>query len=116
MTNLRQDKQQANRVDDSIEETFGPPADEPQIAVLRLQPTKKDGTVKAFIDVEIPGFGTIVDCKIVQQNGQTAWLGMPAKSWMGTDGKTKYAALVNLVEPLKTRVQAAALAAWRNVR
>lgn len=72
------------------------------------------GNIKAFVDILLPEGISILDCRIVQQPGQTAWLAMPQTSWAGDDGKTRQKALVKLPPELQQVVQEAALEAFGN--
>jgi DNA-binding cell septation regulator SpoVG len=47
------------------------------LEVLAIRRLDKPGRVPAFVDVRLGGV-TIKGCKVVQQPGQGAWLGMPS--------------------------------------
>lgn len=76
------------------------------IQVLAIRKLDGKSTVKAFVDIQIGGV-TLKGCKIVQQDGQSAWLAMP--SVKGNHGWTN---TVELSKPLRDRVNEAVLAAW----
>jgi DNA-binding cell septation regulator SpoVG len=73
------------------------------LAIRRLDGTT---TVKAFVDLRLGGV-TLKGCKIVQQDGQKAWLAMPSvkteRAWQN---------VVELSKELRQRATDAVLAAW----
>jgi DNA-binding cell septation regulator SpoVG len=77
------------------------------ISVVAIRHLDGKSSVKAFIDLQVGGL-TIKGCKIVQQDGQKAWLAMPATKL--THG------WVNTVEIssrlLRDRLTEVAVAAW----
>jgi DNA-binding cell septation regulator SpoVG len=76
------------------------------IEVLALRRLDGKNTVKAFCDVRIGGV-TLKGCKIVQQDGQKAWLAMP--SVKTTHGWQNVA---ELSKPLRERCTEVVLAVW----
>ena len=62
--------------------------------------------VKAFVDIQLGGV-TIKGCKIVQQNGQRAWLATPSIKL-----EHGYQNVVELSKELRARVTAVVLDAW----
>jgi DNA-binding cell septation regulator SpoVG len=76
------------------------------IEVLAIRATDGHTSIKAFADIRVGGV-TILGCKIVQQEGQRAWLAMPSsKSERGWND------VIRLSSELRERVQAVALEAW----
>jgi hypothetical protein len=73
------------------------------IEITNIRPTSKPGTVKAFCTLKLGGV-TVNDCKIVQQDGQRAWLAMPDRAYDGSDGKKRYSPYVELSDSLKALV------------
>jgi DNA-binding cell septation regulator SpoVG len=76
------------------------------IQVLAIRKLDGRSSVKAFTDLRIGGV-TIKGAKIVQQDGQKAWLAMPSvktdRAWQN---------IVELSKPLCERCTEAVLAAW----
>jgi hypothetical protein len=81
------------------------------IEVIDVRPAQNAGNVRAYLSLRIGGI-TIHGAKIVQQNGQKAWLAMPDRQWQGSDGKTHYTAIVERTPSLKERVSNAVLPGW----
>jgi DNA-binding cell septation regulator SpoVG len=76
------------------------------IEVLAIRRLDGKSNVKAFVDLRLGGI-TLKGCKIVQQDGQKAWLAMPAvKSDHGWNN------VIELSKPLRERVTEVVLAAW----
>lgn len=80
------------------------------IEVLKIKPIAK-GSLRAFVSVKLGGV-TVHDCRIVQQDGQNAWVSMPTREYQGQDGKKKYAPIVELSDTLKAEVNRVVLLAW----
>jgi DNA-binding cell septation regulator SpoVG len=80
------------------------------IEVLAIRQLDGRTSVKAFVDLRIGGV-TIKGAKVVRQDGQQAWLAMPAvkleRGWSNT---------VELSKPLRERVTEVVLAAWNAQR
>jgi DNA-binding cell septation regulator SpoVG len=78
------------------------------IEVLAIRRLDGKSTVKAFCDVKIGGV-TLKGCKIVQQDGQRAWLAMPSikteRAWQN---------VVELSKPLREAATEIVLAAWES--
>ena len=69
-------------------------------------PTRRQSTVKAFVDIQISGVN-LKGCKIVHQDGQKPWLATPSvKSEHGWQN------VVELSKPLRDAATALVLAAW----
>lgn len=83
------------------------------IEVVKMKVLDK-GNLKAVVSIEINGWLTIHDCRIVQQPGQAAWVSMPQKEYQGHDGQKKYAPLIELGKDSaqKKEIEAAILTAW----
>jgi DNA-binding cell septation regulator SpoVG len=76
------------------------------ITVLAIRKLDGKSTVKAFVDLQLGGV-KIMGAKIIQQEGQKAWLGMPAVK--GNHGWTN---TVELSKHLREKVTEVVLAAW----
>jgi DNA-binding cell septation regulator SpoVG len=76
------------------------------ITILAIRKLAGNSTVKAFVDLQIGGV-TIKGAKIVQQDGQKAWLAMPSikteRDWQN---------VVELSKPLRDKATEVVLAAW----
>jgi DNA-binding cell septation regulator SpoVG len=76
------------------------------IEVLAIRKLDGKSTVKAFVDLRLGGV-TIKGAKIVQQDGQRAWLAMPSvkteRAWQN---------VVELSKDLRERATEVVLAAW----
>lgn len=68
------------------------------------------GSIRAYVTIRLGGV-TIKDAKVIQQDGQKAWVRMPEREWTGDDGKKKYSQVVELSASLLERVTTAILAA-----
>jgi DNA-binding cell septation regulator SpoVG len=67
------------------------------------------GNLKALASVRIGPSLVVHKCRVIQQPGRRAWVGMPQERWEGTDGKPRYTALVELSGTLCGRVETAIL-------
>lgn len=74
------------------------------IKVLRVERLSRGSNLKAFVDVKI-GDITILDCRVVQQPGQKAYLSGPQKPLEGG----RWAPIVKMSTALRERVQEAVL-------
>jgi DNA-binding cell septation regulator SpoVG len=76
------------------------------IQVLTIRKLDGKSSVKAFCDLQIGGV-KVMGAKIVQQDGQKAWLAMPSvkteRAWQN---------VVELSKPLRERATEVVLAAW----
>jgi DNA-binding cell septation regulator SpoVG len=78
------------------------------IEVLRIHRLDGGGAVRAFVDLKVGGL-TIFGAKVVQQEGQRAWVGMPSQK--SADGKWRPIVVVDS-KPLRERISAIVLDAW----
>jgi len=80
-----------------------------RLEVVAIKPLAKAGNLKAFVSVR---FGEVIvhDLKIVQQPGQQPWVSLPQREYE-KDGQKKYAAIVELTEPLRRDVSRLVLVA-----
>lgn len=84
-----------------------------QVEVLRFKPfTRNNSSLRAFVDIQLGGV-TINDCRIIQQDGQKAWLSMPQKEVPQPDGKKNYYPLVKLSERLEKIVNEIVIFKWQ---
>jgi DNA-binding cell septation regulator SpoVG len=76
------------------------------IQVVALRKLDGGGAVKAFCDIKLGGI-TLKGCKIVQQDGQRAWVAMPstktAHGWQN---------VVEVTKELRDRLTTVVLEAW----
>ncbi len=77
------------------------------ITILRVSPVSGHGNLRAFAQVRV-GDIIIVDCRLIQQPGQVAYLTGPQKEESG-----RWWPLVKMTPALRERVQAAVLAKWQ---
>lgn len=72
------------------------------------------GSLRGFASVRINGQSsvTINDLRIIQQDGQKAWVSLPQKSWTDQSGKAKYAPIVEIDGPLMDEISETVLAEW----
>lgn len=84
------------------------------IVVSEIKPVNK-GALRAFCTVSIAGKLTIHSVRVIQQEGQAAWVSMPQNEVKGSDGgKSKYYPVVEVTdEALKEQIAVAVLDAWR---
>ena len=85
-----------------------------RIEVLALKPLTK-GPLRAFVSVRLGGV-TIHDFRIVQQEGQAAWVSCPQREYTDQTGKKKYSAVVELTDSLKKEVDQIVLAYWEQTQ
>jgi hypothetical protein len=45
------------------------------------------GTIRATVDVQVGASLKILGCKVIQQQGQKAWVAMPAREWVDNSGQ-----------------------------
>jgi hypothetical protein len=88
-----------------------PASNPPKIRIVRVRAVDR-GNLKGFADVQLGGV-LVRDFRIIQQAGHRPWVSPPQRSWEGDDGKPYYAAIVELSDTLKPRVERAILAAWQ---
>ena len=81
------------------------------VEIIELRPCHGNKPLRAFVDIKINGW-IIYDWRIVQQQGQRAWVTVPQTSWKDADGKVKYRALLSIPGELKQRIEVAILSAW----
>jgi DNA-binding cell septation regulator SpoVG len=77
------------------------------LEILALRRVEGQGTVRAFVDLRLGGV-TIRGCKIIQQDDQRAWLGMPATKL--THGWSNVVEITS--KDLRRRMTDVVLAAW----
>ena len=83
-----------------------------KVKMLTLTPTHKAGTVKAFASIQIADALEIRDLKLIQQEGQRAWVSLP--DHQRSDGKG-YAPIVKCLDDrLKAEIDKVVLDAWQS--
>jgi DNA-binding cell septation regulator SpoVG len=80
------------------------------IEIISVKSIAGDGPLRAFASIRLDGV-IIHDCRIIQQAGQRPWVSLPQREYTH-DGQKKYAAVVELSEPLKRELTRTVLAAW----
>jgi DNA-binding cell septation regulator SpoVG len=70
------------------------------------------GNLKAFADITIGGSLAIHGCRIVQQQGQQAWVSMPQSEYMKNGKKNYYPIVKVLDKQLQADIERAILAAY----
>ena len=85
------------------------------VEVVEIKRLADTGNLKGFVSVKI-GSLTIHGLRIVQQQGQTAWVSLPQSEYSGKDGKKKYASIVEVPDAVKVAIQTAVLAAWQRIK
>jgi DNA-binding cell septation regulator SpoVG len=69
------------------------------------------GNLRAYASVKI-GPLVIHDCRLIQQNGQRAWVSPPQSSWKTSSGETKYKPLIEWPDHWKDAIRDAVLAGY----
>lgn len=84
------------------------------ISVDEIKSIQK-GSLRAFAIITIAGKLTIHGIRVIQQEGQTAWVSMPQTEVKSTTGgKSKYFPIVEVSdEKLKQQISDAVLSAWQ---
>lgn len=85
------------------------------IRVIEIKLMNGDKPLKAFATVQV-GDWTIYDWRIVQQNGNQAWISVPQVSWRDSKGRVRYRALLSIPGELKQPIEVAILSAWEKER
>lgn len=84
-----------------------------KIDVLKLRLVDGNGAVCGYADVTIAGEITLYGCKIVQQDGQRAYVRPPDRPYPGPDGTKRWTPIVEIHdEAMRAAIQAAVLAAY----
>jgi DNA-binding cell septation regulator SpoVG len=78
--------------------TLPTPSKVPKLEILELQPLQDAGALRAFFSVRIAGKITVHKMRLVQQDGQAAWISGPQEVWTDEGGKRRYATLLELSE------------------
>jgi len=81
-----------------------------KVKVLTLCPSHTAGTVKAFATIQIGDALEIRDLKLIQQDGQRAWVSLPDRQ--RSDGKGYAPILKTLDDRLKSEIDKVVLGAW----
>ena len=79
------------------------------ITILKID-RREAGTIRAKVDVQLGTSLRLLGCKVIQQQGQKAWVAMPSREWVDDYGQKKYAATVELLGNLKSAVEKTILA------
>jgi DNA-binding cell septation regulator SpoVG len=85
-----------------------------EIKVVAVRPLNKDGSLKAFVSVQL-GAITIHDFRVIQQEGKKAWVAMPQKEVPQPDGTKKYHPIIELSDALKEKVTGLIMEEWKKV-
>jgi len=81
------------------------------LEIIELRPIFSNGPLRAFVTVRV-GDWTIHEWRIIQKDGQRAWISVPQVSWKDKTGAVKYRALLSIPGELKQRIEVAILSAW----
>jgi len=79
--------------------------------VIELRTISSTGPLKAFATVRV-GDWIIYEWRIIQKDGQRAWISVPQVSWKDKDGQVRYRALLSIPGELKQQIEVAILSAW----
>jgi hypothetical protein len=82
-----------------------------KILVTNIKSVNNAGSLKAIVDFKI-NQTEFFSWRIIQQEGQSAWVSSPQESWDGQDGKKKYKPLIKLPESLMKTVSEQLIKAW----
>lgn len=82
-----------------------------EVKILGMRRLNDGRPLKAFVSVQIDGW-TVNDFRIIQQNGQRAWVSPPQVSWKGDDGKLRYRPLLSMPPESQQRIEVTILSAW----
>jgi hypothetical protein len=69
------------------------------------------GSLRGFCTVVIGGL-KINSCRVIQEEGKTAWVSLPQQEWTDREGKKKYSPIVEVPDHIKVAIQSAVLKAW----
>lgn len=84
-----------------------------KVTVVKLYPCHQAGPIKAFVTIRIGEALEIRSLKVIQQDGQRAYVKLPDK--MRTDGSKGYDPyVICLDERLAEEISRVVLAAWQN--
>jgi hypothetical protein len=75
-------------------------------------------SLRGYADLELPSGVILRGCSWHENENGEQWVGLPTRAYMGTDGSTKYAPVVEFAESARQarkRFQEQALAAIRAV-
>ena len=65
----------------------------------------KPGKIRAFFTVEFPDKMIIRDCKLIQNEDGSFFVGLPSRKYTDRDGKEKWTNIVEILDAdLKTRI------------
>jgi DNA-binding cell septation regulator SpoVG len=78
------------------------------VRTLRLVP---EGRLRAFVDLQVGDF-VFRDFRIIQSNGDKAYLAAPQTRLTSKDGRTEYKTLITMPKILKQQAETIALAAF----
>jgi DNA-binding cell septation regulator SpoVG len=87
------------------------PKSRKSIEVLAIKPIQNTRNLRAFASVRI-GDITIHDLRIIQQEKQKAWVSLPQREYVNSDGQRRFSAVIEVSEELKRVVSDAVLTAW----
>ena len=88
--------------------------DQPVFKILKIRPTKPDGAIKAYADIEVQEL-TICGLKIIQKKTGGHFVGWPASRSPGKNGAAdKWFPVVECKEPLQSHIANSVLEEARN--
>jgi DNA-binding cell septation regulator SpoVG len=78
------------------------------VQVLAMN-TATSGNLRALADVQIGASLIIHGVKIIQQVDQAAWVAMPSREYLGSDGTRKFSPILKVTGQLKLDIEEAVL-------
>jgi hypothetical protein len=82
------------------------------ITIINIKIIEKAGTLKAIVDFKL-NQSEFYSWRIIQQEGQDAWVSPPQESWDGADGKKKYKPLIKFPQELMDKVSSILIGAYQ---
>lgn len=82
----------------------------PAVQVEQIKTINK-GSLRGFCTVVIGGL-KINSCRVIQEQGKTAWVSLPQQEWTDREGKKRYSPIVEVPDHVKAAIQEAVLRAW----
>jgi DNA-binding cell septation regulator SpoVG len=73
------------------------------------------GSLRAFCSVTIGGL-KINSCRVIQEDGKSAWVSLPQQEWKDREGKKRYSPVVEAPDHIKAAIQDAVLRTWEAQR
>jgi DNA-binding cell septation regulator SpoVG len=84
-----------------------------QFIVLGIKPLENAGALRAYATIKVGGL-VIDDVRIIQQEGQKAFVCAPQVSWTAPDGTRKFKAIVTFPDKWKDPLRETIISAWND--